>query len=396
LTTNGSQGGSEPGPLAGTRVLDLGGIGPPTFAAMMLADLGADVIRIDRVEAVGDRRRSSDFLLRRNQRSIAVDLRSPAGAEAVLRLIESADVVIEGFRPGVAQRLGLGPDVSLARNPRLVYTRATGWGQDGPYSRAPGHDLNYIATTGVLHSIGRRSGPPSPPLNLIGDYGGGGMLCVVGILAALLEARSSGAGQVIDAAMVDGAALLSTLIHGQRVLGEVNDERENNRLDGGAPWYDVFETADGKFVAVAAGEPEFFKALLSVLDLDDGRFDDPLDRTSWPEMRTAFTAAFKRRTRAQWEELVGDPTLCLSPVLTWAEALTDPHNVARGVYVDFDGVRQPAPAPRFSRSATSIRRPPPWPGEHTQAALADWGLSAGEIAELVDSGAVRQRRNDSN
>ena len=378
------------GPLAGIRVLDLGGIGPPTFAAMLLGDLGADVVRVDRVGAVDDVRRSSDFLLRRSARSVAVDLRSPAGLEATLQLVAASDVVIEGWRPGVAERLGLGPDACLARNPRLVYTRATGWGQDGPYADAPGHDINYIAVTGILHAMGRRDAPPAPPLNVVGDYGGGGMLCVVGILSAVLESRVSGRGQVIDAAMVDGSALLSTLFHSQRHLGEVNDERESNRLDGGAPWYDVYKTADGKYMAVAAGEPHFFKALLGVLEIDED-LGNPLDPTCWPRMREAFTAAFARRTRAEWEEFVGDPTLCLSPVLTWGEAPDDRHNRARGTYVEDGGVLQPAAAPRFSRTPAAIRRPPPWPGEHTAEAMADWGIPAAEIDRLVGEGAARQR-----
>jgi len=382
--------GTGSGPLAGVRVLDLGGIGPPTFAAMLVGDLGADVVRVDRVGAVDDDRRSSDFLLRRNSRSVAADLRSPAGRETVLRLVAAADVVLEGWRPGVAERLGVGPDVCLARNAHLVYTRATGWGQDGPYAGAPGHDINYIAVTGILHAVGRRGAPPAPPLNLVGDYGGGGMLCVVGILSALLESRLSGQGQVIDASMVDGSALLSTLFHSQRHLGEVNDERENNRLDGGAPWYDVYEAADGGYMAVAAGEPQFFAALLDVLGLDED-FGDPLDPAGWPRMRAAFTAAFARRTRAEWERHVGDPRLCLSPVLTWAEAPRDPHNRARGTFVEDGGVIQPAPAPRFSRTPAAIRRPPPWPGEHTAEALADWGIPAAEVDGLLRDGAVRQR-----
>jgi alpha-methylacyl-CoA racemase len=378
------------GPLAGTRVLDLGGIGPPTFAAMLLGDLGADVVRLDRVAGVDDERRASDFLLRRNARSVAVDLRSSAGLDTVVRLVAGCDVLIEGWRPGVAERIGLGPEVCFGRNPRLIYTRATGWGQDGPYADAPGHDINYIAVTGILHALGRRDAPPAPPLNLVGDYGGGGMLCVVGILSALLESRLSGQGQVIDASMVDGSALLSTLVHSQRHLGEVNDERENNRLDGAAPWYDVYETADGRYVAIAAGEPQFFKALVGVLGLDED-FGDPLDPAGWPRIRAAFTAGFARRTRAEWEELVGDPTLCLSPVLNWAEAPDDRHNRARGVFVENGGVLQPAPAPRFSRTPAAIRRPPPWPGEHTAEALADWGIPVADIDRLLDDGAVRQR-----
>ena len=382
--------GTSSGPLTGTRVLDLGGIGPPTFAGMVLADLGADVVRIDRIAAVSDERRASDFLLRRGARSVAVDIRCADGLETLLRLVEAADVLIEGWRPGVAERLGLGPDVCLGRNPRLVYVRATGWGQDGPYAQAPGHDINYIATTGVLHALGRKSAPPAPPLNLVGDYGGGGMLCLVGILSALLETQRSGQGQVIDAAMVDGVALLSTLQFGQRLLGEVGDERESNRLDGGAPWYDTYETADGRFVAVAAGEPQFFKALLDLLGLDED-FGDPLDPAGWPAMRQAFTAAFAGFTRAEVDARVGDSTLCLSPVLTWAEALEDRHNRARGVYVEHDGVLQPAPAPRFSRTPGAIRRPPPWPGEHTTEALADWGVAPADIDRLLGDGAVRQR-----
>ncbi|HVW35131.1 MAG TPA: CaiB/BaiF CoA-transferase family protein [Acidimicrobiia bacterium] len=382
--------GTSSGPLGGIRVLDLGGIGPPTFAGMVLADLGADVVRVDRVGAVSDERRSSDFLLRRGARSIAVDVRSAGGLETLLRLVEAADVLIEGWRPGVAERLGIGPDACLERNPRLIYVRATGWGQDGPYAQAPGHDINYLATTGVLHAIGREGSPPAPPLNLVGDYGGGGMLCLVGILSAVLETQRSGQGQVIDASMLDGVALLSTLQFGQRHLGEIDDGRESNRLDGGAPWYDTYETADGRFVAVAAGEPQFFKALLDLLGLDED-FGDPLDPAAWPAMRKAFTVAFAGFTRAELEARVGDPALCLSPVLTWGEAPQDRHNQARGVYVEHDGVLQPAPAPRFSRTPAAIRRPPPWPGEQTTEALQDWGIPAADVERLLADGAVRQR-----
>jgi alpha-methylacyl-CoA racemase len=354
---------------------------------MLLGDLGADVVRLDRPASVDQSQPASDFLIRRNSRSVAVDLKSPSGSGVVLRLIETADVCIEGWRPGIAERLGVGPEECLSRNPRLIYARATGWGQDGPYVQAPGHDINYIAVTGILHAVGRKEGRPAPPLNLVGDYGGGGMLCAVGILSALLETRQSGRGQVIDASMVDGAALLSTLFFGQLHLGEITEQRESNRVDGGAPWYDVYETSDGRYIAVGAGEAHLFAELLDLLDLS-GEFTDPLDTATWPAMRRRFTEAFRRRTREEWESVSADSRYCLTPVLTWSEAPANRHNRSRGTYVDV--VVQPAPAPRFSRTPGAIQGRPPWPGEHTAEVLEDWGFGPDELAHLIDEHVVRQ------
>jgi alpha-methylacyl-CoA racemase len=357
---------------------------------MIFADLGADVVRLDRTGAVDVEERSLYWLVTRNQRSIAVDLKRPEGTAIVLALADAADVLIEGFRPGVAERLGIGPEICFARNPSLIYARATGWGQEGPWAQVPGHDLNYVAVTGVLHAIGRRSAPPAPPLNLLGDYAGGGMMCALGILASLIERSRSGQGQIIDSAMVDGVALLSTIFHGLRHLGMLHEERESNSADGGAPWCDTYECADGRFIAVVAFEPQFFAALCELLDLE-GRFDDPSDRSRWPEMRALFASAFARRSRDEWATLTGDPRLCLSPVLTWAEAPTNPQLVARDTFVTVDGVVQPAPAPRFSRTAASTPTTPPWPGQHTDEVLSAWGVIPEIVAKGRTAGAIRQR-----
>jgi alpha-methylacyl-CoA racemase len=378
------------GPLAGLRVVEVAAIGPSTFAAMVLADLGADVIRIDRADAAGSTTREPDFLVGRGRPSVAVDLKHTEGVAVVHRLAGRADVLIEGFRPGVAERLGIGPDDCRAHNGRLVYARCTGWGQEGPYAQTPGHDVNYIATTGVLNAIRREGSRPAIPLNLVGDYGGGGMLTVVGILAAVWEAARSGAGQVIDAAMVDGAALLTTLIYGMRSLGRWHDEVGVNGTDGGLPFYDVYETADGKFVALGAGEPPFFARLLDILGLT-AEFPDQYDRSRWPAMRAAFADRVRTRTRDEWAALLPDPLLCLTPVLTWSEAPRDPHNAARQVYVDVDGVKQPAPAPRFSRTPVPSPTAPAWPGEHTCEALAAWGFEQDEVQRLCAVGAIVQR-----
>jgi alpha-methylacyl-CoA racemase len=378
------------GPLHGIRVVELGGIGPTTFAAMVLADLGADVIRIDRPDTVHVDVRPPDFVVTRGRRSVAVDLKTPRGAQLALELIATADIAIEGWRPGVAERIGIGPADAMAVNQRLVYVRATGWGQEGPYAQGPGHDINYLAVTGALHAIGRRDSRPVPPLNIVGDYGAGGMLSVVGALAGLWEARSSGRGQIVDAAMVDGIALLTTLFHGMLSTGFWTEDRESNTVDGGAPWYDTYETADGKYICVGAGEPQFFNALLEVLGLA-GEFDDGMDRARWPQMRARFAERFRTRTRDEWATYVGDPSLCISPVLTWSEAPADAHMRDRETFVTVDGVLQPAPAPRFSRTPATITRGAPWPGEHTAAALTDWGISTESLDELIDAQVVVQR-----
>jgi alpha-methylacyl-CoA racemase len=379
------------GPLTGVRVVEIAGIGPGPFCAMMLADMGAEVLRVDRASAVVPPDRFEpppDHALLRGRRSVAVDLKHPEGAAIVLRLVETADALIEGFRPGVAERLGIGPEPCLARNPRLVYGRMTGWGQEGPYASQPGHDINYIALTGVLHAIGRAGDGPTPPLNVVGDFGGGGMLLAFGIVCALLEARTSGAGQVVDAAMVDGAALLGTMLHGMRRAGTWSNERGTNLLDGGAPFYDVYETADGGWISIGSIEPQFYAALLEALGLRKADLPAQHDRARWPEMKARFAEIFRSRTRAEWEARLAQAGICFAPVLDPDEALEHPHMVARSTFVDVGGVRQPAPAPRFSRTPGAVASPPPMPGEHTDDALRDWGLAEGEIARLREAGAI--------
>src|SRR5581483_4340638 len=372
-------------PLEGVRVLEVQGVGPTTLAAMVLADLGAEVLRIDSASSGGH---PEDWMMRRGRRSVAVDLRAPDGAEVVLRLAAQADVLIEGFRPGVAERLGIGPQACQERNPALTYVRATGWGQDGPYRSIPGHDINYIATTGVLAALVRDDGRPVPPLNLLGDYGGGGMLAAVGALAGLTGARVTGRGQVVDAAMVDGVALLSSLIWSMRGQGRWRDEPEANLLDGGCPFYDVYRTDDDGWLAVGAIEPKFFAALLRTLELTE-EFPDQFDTGAWPRMRKRFAAAIAARPREHWiKQMATDQ--CLAPVLSWAEASADPHNRARGVLIEVDGVTQPAPAPRFSGMPAPVVSAPPRPGQHTVAALRDWGFDDVEVDRLRESGAVVQ------
>ena len=377
------------GPLAGVRVLEVAGIGPGPFCAMVLADMGADVLRIDRAGAVrgGDPSSPPTDVLNRGRRSVGVDLKHPDGAALVLRLVESADALVEGFRPGVAERLGIGPDECLARNSRLVYGRMTGWGQDGPYAAAAGHDINYIALSGVLHAVGREGGAPVPPLNLVGDFGGGGLLLAFGVVCGVLEARSSGRGQVVDAAMVDGAALLSTMVHGFLAAGLWEDRRGVNLLDTGAWFYDVYETADGRWVSVGSLEPQFFAELVARVGLGD---DVPAqyDRSSWPAMRERLAAAFRTRTRDEWCELLEGTDVCFAPVLSLGEAPAHPHNAHRGTFTEVAGVVQPAPAPRFSRTPGAVARPPAHAGQHTDEALADWGIGGDEVASLRASGAV--------
>jgi alpha-methylacyl-CoA racemase len=379
------------GPLSGVKVVEIAGIGPGPFAAMMLADMGAEVVRVDRAGQVNpafDTSRPNLEVLNRGRRSIGVDLKHPDGVETVLRLVEQADALIEGFRPGVAERLGIGPEVCLARNPRLVYGRMTGWGQDGPYAQAAGHDINYIALAGALAHFGRAGQKPTPPINLVGDFGGGGMLMAFGIACALVEAGRSGQGQVVDAAMVDGSAILMTMIWGFRALGIWGD-RGTNVLDTGAPFYDTYETADGKFVSVGALEPQFYRELLErtglLGEVDPAR---QMDQSAWPELRERLTAVFRSKTRDEWCELLDGTDACFAPVLTMDEAAEHPHLVARHTIVTEQGVAQPAPAPRFSRTPGAIRRPPAWPGQHTDEALADWGFAEAERAKLREAGAI--------
>lgn len=363
------------GPLSGLRVLEMEAIGPVPWAGMMLADMGADVLRIDRPEApdMGPRRDERWQFGGRGKRSLVVDLKTPAGRDRVLDLAGRADVLLEGLRPGVMERLGLGPDVCLARRPALVYGRMTGWGQDGPLARTVGHDINYIATTGVLHAIGPADGPPSVPLNLVGDFGGGGMLLLVGVLAALLEARTSGRGQVVDAAMVDGSLALLAPILGQWQAGEWTDRRQANRLDGGAPFYGTYATADGRHVAVGAIEPRFYAALLEGLGLQGDTLPAQHDRAAWPALRARFEACFRAQPLAHWIAVFDGTEACVSPVLSLAELDSHPHLAQRGSFVDVDGARHPAPAPRFSRTPSRIGGAPAARGVGGAEALADWG-----------------------
>jgi alpha-methylacyl-CoA racemase len=374
------------GPLQGVRVIEIASLAPAPFGCMVLSDLGADVLRVDRSTSVGGD--ATIDPLSRGRRSIGLNLKDPAGVDVLLRLVESADVLVEGFRPGVAERLGFGPDTCLRRNPRLVYGRMTGWGQDGPMARMAGHDINYIAVAGALDPIGHAGERPVPPLNLVGDFGGGGMLLALGILAALYERSGSGQGQVVDAAMVDGASLLTSFIHGMRGQGLWQDERGTNLLDSGAPFYDTYETADGGYMSVGAIEPQFYAALLHGLGLGGEELPGQLDRERWPEVKARFTEVFKQRTRDEWTAIFDGTDACVAPVLGLGEAPAHPHNAARAGFVDVGGLTQPAPAPRFSRTTAETPDPPVRAGEHTDAALAEIGLSAAEIAALRESGAV--------
>jgi alpha-methylacyl-CoA racemase len=370
------------GPLSGVRIVEIAGLGPVPFAAMLMADLGADVIRVDRP---GEHRPSGADLLCRGRRSAIVDLKQPAGADVVLRLVEGADALVEGFRPGVAERLGIGPQACLERNPRLVYGRMTGWGQDGPLAATAGHDINYLALTGALHAIGPAE-RPAIPLNLIGDFGGGALYLAVGVLAGLLEARQSGRGQVVDAAIVDGTTHLTTLIVGLLTSGEWRDSRASNLLDGGAPFYDVYETADGRYVSVGALEPQFYAELLTRLGLTEA--PDREDPRQWAELRTRLAAAFASKTRDEWAEIFRGSDACVAPVLSLSEAADHPHISSRGVLVEHQGVRQPAPAPLFSRTPGALSYPPARPGEHTRELLRDWGLA--DVDALLHDGVVIQ------
>ncbi|GAA0951623.1 CaiB/BaiF CoA-transferase family protein [Virgisporangium aurantiacum] len=379
------------GPLSGLRVVELAGIGPGPFAAMHLADLGADVVRVDRPGPVspitGDPRLN---LLNRGKRSVAVDLKHPRGAEVVLALAERADVLIEGFRPGVAERLGVGPEHVWARNPKLVYGRMTGWGQEGPLAHSAGHDIAYIAVAGALHPIGRAGGPPQVPVNLVGDFGGGSLYLVVGVLAALRQAEATGRGQVVDAAIVDGAAHLTTMVHSLMAGGRWTPNRGANLLDTGAPFYDVYETSDGGHMAVGALEPQFFTELVRLLGLDRPDFPTQYELDRWPEMRERIAAVFASRTREEWTKVFSGTDACVAPVLSVTEAPHDPHLVARGTYEERDGVVQPAAAPRFSGGAHGgpAPLPPPLPGEHTRSALEAWGVDG--IESWISDGAAKE------
>jgi alpha-methylacyl-CoA racemase len=360
------------GPLKDVKILEFTGIGPGPFACMLLSDMGADVVRIDRKGGHGG---SKYDVMSRGRRSVALDLKHDADKQTALALIARADALVEGFRPGVMERLGLGPDAALARNPRLVYGRMTGWGQEGPLARAAGHDVNYIALSGALYAMGRADAPPAPPLNLVGDFGGGALYLAMGVCAALFEAQKSGQGQVIDCAMTDGAASLMAMFYGMRGAGMWTDQRDANLLDGGAPFYDVYECADGGYIALGAIEPHFYAALIDKLGLaGDAAFAAQMDRAAWPALSEKIAAAVKTKSREQWRTLLEGTDVCFAPVLSLAEAPAHPHNAARGAFVDIAGVVQPAAAPRFSRTPAAVQGPPTQPGADSDAVLAEWGV----------------------
>jgi len=371
------------GPLAGIRVVEFQGIGPGPFAAMLLSDMGAQVIRIDRK---GGRPMRKEDVTYRGRRAVALDLKKPEAVEAVLRLIDRADALIEGFRPGVMERLGVGPDVCLGRNPRLVYGRMTGWGQTGPLALAAGHDINYIALTGALHAIGHADGHPVPPLNLVGDFGGGALYLAFGVVCGLLEASKSGKGQVVDAAMTDGAASLMAMFYGMLAQGLWQDKRGVNLLDGGAHFYGAYETIDGKWIALGSIEPQFYRELMEKAGLLDSAFEAQMDREAWPELKEKIAAAVRSKTREEWDALMLGSDVCYAPVLSLAEAPQHPHNVARQTFVEVAGVMQPAPAPRFSRTVAEVQGPPE--SANNKAALSEWGFSRDEIRQLESVGAI--------
>lgn len=375
------------GPLTGVKIVEFQGIGPGPFCGMLLSDMGADVIRIDRKERNGG---GSKFEIGgRGRRSVSLDLKKPEAIETCLKLIEKADIVFEGFRPGVMERLGLGPDVCLKRNKRVVYGRMTGWGQDGPYAQMAGHDINYIAITGALRSCARPGEKPMHPLNLVGDFGGGALYLAVGLLAALHEAKVSGQGQVVDCSMADGAASLMSMFFGMSAAGMWNDEIGTNLLDGGAPFYDSYLCSDGEYVSIGSIEPQFYAELLEKMGLsNDPDFKKQMDRSKWPVMKQKLIDLFKTKTRDQWNEIMEFTDICFGPVLGLKEALKHPHNIARKTFIEIEGVPQPAPAPRFSRTVSKVKSPPPVIGQHTESALKDWGFSAADVDSLRKAGAI--------
>jgi alpha-methylacyl-CoA racemase len=388
-----SRGPRRSGPLGSVKVIELAGIGPCPFAGMVLADLGADVVRIERSSVVPDSLPDGVAwdVLQRGKRSVGVDLKDPRGVGLLLELVDRADVLIEGFRPGVTERLGLGPEQCLARNRRLVYGRMTGWGQEGPLADYAGHDIDYISIAGVLDSLGRAGEAPIPPCNLVGDFGGGGMLLALGVAAALFRVAQTGEGQVVDAAMVDGAALLFSMMWSFRAIGVWREERGTNLLDTGAPYYDVYECADKGYIAVGALEPQFYEALCRVMGLSPAELPPQMDRTQWPKLKERYASVFRQKSRDEWVALAeaegGDA--CLAPVLSMAEAADHPHNVARRTFTSVGGVTQPSPAPRFSATPGAIASPPCRPGEGGADALAEWGIGDTTVQELIASGAVR-------
>ncbi|MBS8224614.1 CaiB/BaiF CoA transferase family protein [Vannielia litorea] len=380
----------QSGPLAGIRIVEFAGVGPGPFCAMLLADMGAEVITVDRVTAhgLGIKKEPRHNPTLRSRQSIRIDLKTSNGLATALRLVSQADALIEGNRPGVMERLGIGPAECLTANPALVYGRMTGWGQDGPMAQEVGHDLNYLALSGALSLLGPRDRPPTIPLNLLADLGGGGVYLALGILAALLDARTSGKGQVVDASMLDGIGSLMTHQFGYFGAGTWSDKREDNFLDGGAPWYNTYETSDGKFVAVGAIEPKFYRVLLEAMGIDPDEVPEAMDRASWPGLKKRFAEIFNQRSRAEWEAIMEGKPACFAPVLRPEEAVNHPHMQARGSYVDVQGITQPAPAPRFSRTPNAVRSAPPEPGANTYDVLNGWGFSAQEIEDLAASGAI--------
>lgn len=381
------------GPLAGIRVVEIAGIGPAPLCCSLLSDLGADVVRIDRTGETG---LGFEFVgpkadvRRRGRPSVAVDLKHPDGIATVLRLVEKADAIVDPMRPGVMEKLGLGPDICLARNPRLVFGRMTGWGQTGPLAQTAGHDINYISLSGVLHAIGTRA-HPVPPLNVVGDMGGGAMFLAVGLLSAILEARGSGKGQVVDVAMTEGSAYLALACFGLSAVDYWSEQREDNIIDGGSPFWRCYETKDGKFISIGAVERKFYDLLIDTLGLDAKTLPDQMDRAHWPRMIETLAAAFKQKTRDEWCRIMEGTDICFAPVLSFKEAHAHPHNKARGSFVEVDGIIQPGPAPRFSRTPGSVKHGPPVFGAQTREALAAWGLPQVEIERLEAAGAIGRR-----
>ena len=381
------------GPLNGYRIIEIAGIGPGPFAAMLLADMGAEVIRVDRAGAVRPLPDGPHYdVLLRGRKNIAVDLKNPEGVEALLTLVESADALIEGFRPGVMERLGVGPDVCLERNPKLVFGRMTGWGQDGPYAQAAGHDINYISLAGALAHFGRAGEPPTPPLNMVGDFGGGGMFLAYGVVCALLEAQRSGEGQVVDTAMVDGTAVLMSMFWAMKAIG-VHDEnaRGTNLLDTGAHFYDVYRCSDGNYISLGSIEPQFYAELLRLTGLEgDEQFAKQMDKSEWGPLKVRLTEVFAQKSRDEWCEIMEMTDVCFAPVLTMSEAAQHPHNVERGTFVDVAGTTQPAPAPRFSRTAPEISQAPAHAGQHTREVLDAIGIDTATVDGWIEAGAIRQ------
>ncbi len=378
------------GPLAGFRILEMAGIGPGPFCAMMLADMGAEIIRVDRAAGRTRLVGGDDRLdvTARGRKSLALDLKKPQAVQAVLRLCAGVDGLIEGFRPGVMERLGLGPEPCMTVNPKLVYGRMTGWGQQGPLAHLAGHDINYLAISGSLYMFGRADERPSPPLNLVADMGGGGLMLAFGMICALLERTASGKGQVVDAAMVEGAALLATSMYAQKAMGSWRSERGANLLDSGAHFYDVYATKEGGYMAVGALEPQFYELLLRGLQIDPATVPPQLDRTSWPSMKRRFVEIFRSRTREEWTRVFAESDACVTPVLSPEDAVNHPHAQARGAFADRYGAVHPAPVPRFSRSEPVPPDAPPAPGEHSEAVLRGFGFTSGELAELRSCGAM--------